>query len=183
MYRGPGIYDVKGSACFVLNVAPQRGEGEKREGVQISKNSSHNLWHHKFLAPCIVSWWRGNTFKNLVCLWSTAPPPAHAILALRMEFKMKLDPFQPPLVSPLKPHSVCLKSGAQTCDLKSFQEINPNWLFTINNTAKVTRNVKCRLVEKFPLPCVQPPKMLHCSLKANMPSLKRRDEACLAGKH
>ena len=31
------------SAYFVLKVAPQRGEGEKREGVQISKNSTQNL--------------------------------------------------------------------------------------------------------------------------------------------
>ena len=37
---------------FVLKVAPQRGEGEKREGVQISKNSTQNLGSHKFLVPC-----------------------------------------------------------------------------------------------------------------------------------
>ena len=40
------------SACMALKVAPQRGEGEKREGLQISKNSTQNLWHHLFLAPC-----------------------------------------------------------------------------------------------------------------------------------
>ena len=32
------------SACFVLKlVVPQRGEGEKREGVQISEQSTQNL--------------------------------------------------------------------------------------------------------------------------------------------
>ena len=31
------------SAYFVLKVAPQRREGEKREGVQIYKNSTQNL--------------------------------------------------------------------------------------------------------------------------------------------
>ena len=31
------------SAYFVLKVAPQRGEGEKKEGVQISKNITQNL--------------------------------------------------------------------------------------------------------------------------------------------
>ena len=44
LYRGLGIYDVKGSVPFFgLKIAPQRGEGEKREGVQISKNSTQNL--------------------------------------------------------------------------------------------------------------------------------------------
>ena len=34
-YRGEDIYDVKGSVspCFVLKIAPQRGEGERRQGV------------------------------------------------------------------------------------------------------------------------------------------------------
>ena len=37
-YRGEVIYLVKGSArVFVLKFALQRGEGEKREAVQISK--------------------------------------------------------------------------------------------------------------------------------------------------
>ena len=31
------------SACFVLKFAVQRGEGEKREGVQITKQSTQNL--------------------------------------------------------------------------------------------------------------------------------------------
>ena len=31
------------SACFVLKFALQRGEGKKREGVQISKQSTQNL--------------------------------------------------------------------------------------------------------------------------------------------
>ena len=30
-------------ACFVLKFALQRGEGEKRDGVQISKQSTQNL--------------------------------------------------------------------------------------------------------------------------------------------
>ena len=29
--------------CYVLKIAPHRGEGEKREEVQISKQSSQNL--------------------------------------------------------------------------------------------------------------------------------------------
>ena len=41
------------SACFVLKNALQRGEGQKREGVKISKQSALNLWHHKFLPPSI----------------------------------------------------------------------------------------------------------------------------------
>ena len=40
IYRGPGKDDVNG---FALKIAPQRGEGEKREGVQISKQSAQNL--------------------------------------------------------------------------------------------------------------------------------------------
>ena len=31
------------SACFGVKIAPKRGEGEKREGVQISKNSTQNF--------------------------------------------------------------------------------------------------------------------------------------------
>ena len=54
MYRGPGIYGVKGSVPILFLELHHRGEGEKREGVQISKNSTQNLWHHKFLAPCIL---------------------------------------------------------------------------------------------------------------------------------
>ena len=52
IYRGRGISRVKGSVCFVLKFALQRGVGEKREGVQISKQSTQNLRHHKCLAPC-----------------------------------------------------------------------------------------------------------------------------------
>ena len=37
------LWGQRFSAYFVLKVAPQRGEGEKREGVQISKNSTQNL--------------------------------------------------------------------------------------------------------------------------------------------
>ena len=31
------------SACFVLKFVLQRGDGEKREGMQISKQSTQNL--------------------------------------------------------------------------------------------------------------------------------------------
>ena len=37
------LWGQRFSAYFILKVAPQRGEGEKREGVQISKNSTQNL--------------------------------------------------------------------------------------------------------------------------------------------
>ena len=33
----------KGLCLFVLKTAPQRGEGEKREGVHIAKQSTQNL--------------------------------------------------------------------------------------------------------------------------------------------
>ena len=36
--------------CFE-NCTPE-GEGEKRERVQISKQSTENLWYHKYLDPC-----------------------------------------------------------------------------------------------------------------------------------
>ena len=32
---------LEGSMCFALKLALQRGEGEKREGVEISKQSIH----------------------------------------------------------------------------------------------------------------------------------------------
>ena len=35
------------SVCFVLKIAPQRREGEKKEGVQISKQTTQNLRHKK----------------------------------------------------------------------------------------------------------------------------------------
>ena len=48
------IYWVKGSV-YVLKFALQRGEGEKREGMQISKQSTQNLWPKKYLEPCTLS--------------------------------------------------------------------------------------------------------------------------------
>ena len=39
-YRGPDIFDVKGSVPVLLKIAPQ---GEKMEGVQNSKQSTQNL--------------------------------------------------------------------------------------------------------------------------------------------
>ena len=41
-------------ACFVLKFALQRGEGERREGVQISKQSTQSLRPKKNLQPCIA---------------------------------------------------------------------------------------------------------------------------------
>ena len=44
LYRGEIISDVKGSVCVMFrNFIPQSVEGEKREGVQISKQSTQNL--------------------------------------------------------------------------------------------------------------------------------------------
>ena len=40
-------------ACFDLKLASQRGQGEKREGLQISEQSSQNLLPKKYLDPCI----------------------------------------------------------------------------------------------------------------------------------
>ena len=37
------LFGQRFGACFVFKFALQRGEGEKREGVQISKRSTHNL--------------------------------------------------------------------------------------------------------------------------------------------
>ena len=46
IYRGARNPWVKRfSACFALKLPPQRGDGEKREGVQIIKPSTPNLWH------------------------------------------------------------------------------------------------------------------------------------------
>ena len=39
------------SACFVLKFANQREEGERREWVHISKQSTQNLWPKKYLQP------------------------------------------------------------------------------------------------------------------------------------
>ena len=43
----------KVQCLFGFETCTPEGEGEKREGVQISKNSTQYLWPHKFLAPCI----------------------------------------------------------------------------------------------------------------------------------
>ena len=43
------------SACFLWEIALQRGEGEKREGMQISKKSTQNLLHHNNLALSTVA--------------------------------------------------------------------------------------------------------------------------------
>ena len=43
LQRASYLWCQRFSACFHLKIAPQRGEGEKRKGVQISKNSSQNL--------------------------------------------------------------------------------------------------------------------------------------------
>ena len=43
-----GVHEILGSKAqclFCLKLPPQRGEGEKREGVQILKQSTQNLWH------------------------------------------------------------------------------------------------------------------------------------------
>ena len=37
------LWGQRFSAHFVLKVAPLKGEGEEREGVQISKNSTQNI--------------------------------------------------------------------------------------------------------------------------------------------
>ena len=49
---GVEIWLPRFSVSFVLKFAPQKGEGEKRRGVQIFKWSTQNLWHHKYLNPC-----------------------------------------------------------------------------------------------------------------------------------
>ena len=66
------------SALFVLKIPPQRGEGEKREGVQISKNRAQNLWHHPLLEPCTTwRWWlisyERETWGIRFRLWSRNP--------------------------------------------------------------------------------------------------------------
>ena len=40
---------------FCFENCTTEGREEKREGVQISKNSTQNLSHHLFLAPCTGS--------------------------------------------------------------------------------------------------------------------------------
>ena len=40
-------------ACFGLKFALKRGEGEKREGVQISKQSTQNLSYQNVFYQCI----------------------------------------------------------------------------------------------------------------------------------
>ena len=42
LYIGQVINDVKGTVHVFL-IAPQMGEGEKREGVQISEQSTQNI--------------------------------------------------------------------------------------------------------------------------------------------
>ena len=42
------------SSCLVLKFARQRGEGQKRGGIQISKQSTQNRWPKKYYQPCIV---------------------------------------------------------------------------------------------------------------------------------
>ena len=43
---------AKVHAYFVLKFALQRGEGKKREGVQILKQGTQNLSSKKYLNPC-----------------------------------------------------------------------------------------------------------------------------------
>ena len=43
LYKGKYYEILTLTACLVLKIPPQRGDGEKREGVQISKNSTQNL--------------------------------------------------------------------------------------------------------------------------------------------
>ena len=38
------------------NCTTQRGVWEKKKGVQISKESTQNRWHHKYLALCILTY-------------------------------------------------------------------------------------------------------------------------------
>ena len=53
----PGIlWCQRFSDCLVLEIAQRRGEGEKREGVQNSKQSTQNLWHDSYLAQCRLTW-------------------------------------------------------------------------------------------------------------------------------
>ena len=40
-------------ACFILKFALQSGEGEKREGMPISKQSAQNIWPKKYIEPWI----------------------------------------------------------------------------------------------------------------------------------
>ena len=44
LYRGPVIYDLKGSVHFVFKIALQRRVGEKRERVQISKKAHRTFY-------------------------------------------------------------------------------------------------------------------------------------------
>ena len=54
LYKGLGIYDVKVSVPVFFWKLHHRGErGRKGRECKISKQSTQNLWHHKFLDPCI----------------------------------------------------------------------------------------------------------------------------------
>ena len=73
-YTGGQLFMVSKVLCLLWseNCTPEgRGsEGEKREGEQISKNSTQNLWHHKFLALC--TWLQRNylsLFFNINLDW------------------------------------------------------------------------------------------------------------------
>ena len=51
------LFGQRFCACFVLKYAHQRGEGEKREGVLISKQRPQNLWPKKYLNRCTLIEW------------------------------------------------------------------------------------------------------------------------------
>ena len=48
--------DEKFCTCFVMKLAPQRGEGEERERVQISEQRLQNLLPKKYLDLCSMKW-------------------------------------------------------------------------------------------------------------------------------
>ena len=69
-----GVHEILGLNC-VLEIAPQRGEGEKREGVQILELSTQNLWPEDFVHPCIcvliLQWpdWHSLLRPRLLLCW------------------------------------------------------------------------------------------------------------------
>ena len=56
VYRGLGIYVVKGSVHVFFGKLHHRGErGRKGRECKISKQSTQNLWHHNYLDPCTLT--------------------------------------------------------------------------------------------------------------------------------
>ena len=71
IYRGPGKDDVNGSVPVLLWKLHHRGErGRKGRECKFPKNSTQNLWSHKFLAPCNFSTKKSNQKTNWVSSWS-----------------------------------------------------------------------------------------------------------------